>query len=183
MKSLTRIINEAEKSKKQNEYQEFFDKKLEKYGVDSPAKLSDEEKKKFFDEVDAEWKGEGEKVEEKRVEEDYDEEEDEDSKKMKENKEKDDSKKKEETDEDDEDEDEDEDDEDEVNEAVDFTSEAKKIATKLLKDKKPSVAFTQLLFDVLEQIYWTEGDNVLPMEMADAGVEKLKKVSQEMEQM
>ncbi|MHA1867351.1 MAG: hypothetical protein ACTSXD_04740 [Candidatus Heimdallarchaeaceae archaeon] len=37
-------------------YREFFDKKLEKYGVSSPDKLEGKAKKKFFDEVDREWK-------------------------------------------------------------------------------------------------------------------------------
>ena len=40
------------------EYQKFFDKKLKKYKVSSPAELSDEEKKKFFNEIDKEWTGE-----------------------------------------------------------------------------------------------------------------------------
>lgn len=51
----------AEGSKE--EYQKFFNKKLKKYGVDSPEDLSDKEKKKFFDEVDREWKGDDEKSE------------------------------------------------------------------------------------------------------------------------
>ena len=46
------------------EYQKFFDKKLKKYGVNSPEDLSDEEKKKFFNEIDKEWKGDNEKAEE-----------------------------------------------------------------------------------------------------------------------
>ena len=40
------------------EYQEFFQKKLKEHGVGSPAELSDAEKKKFFDEIEKEWKGE-----------------------------------------------------------------------------------------------------------------------------
>ena len=36
-------------------YQQFFKQKLEKYGVSEPDQLSEEDKKKFFDEVDAEW--------------------------------------------------------------------------------------------------------------------------------
>lgn len=44
----------------ESEYQKFFNKKLEKYGVKSPDELSDEEKKKFYNEVDKEWKGEKE---------------------------------------------------------------------------------------------------------------------------
>lgn len=35
------------------EYKEYFNKKMEEHGVDSPDELkSDEEKKKFFDAVD-----------------------------------------------------------------------------------------------------------------------------------
>ena len=37
------------------EYQAFFDKKLKKYGVSSPEELSDDEKKKFYNEIDKEW--------------------------------------------------------------------------------------------------------------------------------
>ncbi len=43
------------------EYQAFFNKKLKKFGVKSPGELSDEDKKKFFDEIDKEWEGENEK--------------------------------------------------------------------------------------------------------------------------
>lgn len=42
------------------EYQRFFDKKLKKYGVDSPEDLSDDEKKKFYNEIDKEWKSDDE---------------------------------------------------------------------------------------------------------------------------
>ena len=38
-------------------YQTFFNKKLKEAGVKSPSELSDEEKKKFFNEIDKEWKG------------------------------------------------------------------------------------------------------------------------------
>lgn len=38
-------------------YKEFFNKKLKAYGVSSPDELGDEEKKKFFNEIDKEWKG------------------------------------------------------------------------------------------------------------------------------
>ena len=48
----------------ETEYQKFFKKKLEKYGVDSAAELSGEDKKKFFDEIDVEWEGEKEEPEE-----------------------------------------------------------------------------------------------------------------------
>jgi hypothetical protein len=43
------------------EYKAFFDKKLKKFDVKSPSELSDEDKKKFFDEIDKEWKGDNEK--------------------------------------------------------------------------------------------------------------------------
>lgn len=89
MKNLRQVINESEKSNLKKEYQDFFDKKLEKFGVSSPSELSEEEKKKFFDEIQKEWKeGSGEVKEskdEKEVEEEVeveveikDEEEDED---------------------------------------------------------------------------------------------------------
>lgn len=43
-------------------YKDFFAKMLKKYGVKSPAELSDEEKKKFFDEVDAGWESKKEEA-------------------------------------------------------------------------------------------------------------------------
>jgi len=49
-----------EQSDKQKAYQEFFEKTLKKYGVKSPSELSDEDKKKFFDEVDAGWNADDE---------------------------------------------------------------------------------------------------------------------------
>jgi len=39
----------------ESEYQTFFKKKLKEYGVSSPAELSDEEKKKFFNQIEKEW--------------------------------------------------------------------------------------------------------------------------------
>ena len=42
------------------EYEAFFNKKLKKYGVTSPSSLSAEDKKKFFAEIDKEWKGDDE---------------------------------------------------------------------------------------------------------------------------
>ena len=45
----------------ENEYQEFFKKALEKFGVSSPADFDSEEKKKeFFDYIDKNYKGEKE---------------------------------------------------------------------------------------------------------------------------
>lgn len=56
-------LREAESKetiKEETEYQKFFAKKLEKFGVKSPAELSDEDKKKFFSEIENEWEGEKE---------------------------------------------------------------------------------------------------------------------------
>ncbi|MDP7365834.1 MAG: hypothetical protein QGH83_01030 [Candidatus Pacebacteria bacterium] len=51
------LIREGDKEA----YQKFFKKTLEKFGVDSPADFkSDEEKKKFFDYIDKEWKADHE---------------------------------------------------------------------------------------------------------------------------
>ena len=41
----------------ETEYQKFFKSKLKEFGVSSPAELKGDQKKKFFDEVDAEYKG------------------------------------------------------------------------------------------------------------------------------
>ena len=38
------------------DYKQFFKNTLQKYGVNSPDELSDKNKKKFFDEVDSNWK-------------------------------------------------------------------------------------------------------------------------------
>lgn len=54
------IVSEAQKSGGKEEYQAFFQKKLDKYGVKSPEDLDDDKKKAFFDEVDKEWKADKE---------------------------------------------------------------------------------------------------------------------------
>ena len=46
----------------ESEYQEFFKRALEKAGKSIPS-MSDEEKKAFFNKIDATWKGRGEKRE------------------------------------------------------------------------------------------------------------------------
>jgi hypothetical protein len=43
-------------------YKDFFKGKLEKYKISSPKELSDDDKSKFFDEVDRDWKSKTEKV-------------------------------------------------------------------------------------------------------------------------
>ena len=49
--------NVIKKLKEETEYQKFFAKALKKYGKSSPAEMSDDEKKEFFDYVDRNWKG------------------------------------------------------------------------------------------------------------------------------
>jgi len=69
-------MNEA-LSALQKEYREYFRFYLDKYGVKSPSKLSETEKKKFFMEIAQNWtKGKGpteqyKKDKEKMEEEDY----------------------------------------------------------------------------------------------------------------
>jgi len=46
--------------KEETEYQKFFKRKLADMGVKSPAELSDEKKKEFFNVIDKEWKAEKE---------------------------------------------------------------------------------------------------------------------------
>tara|TARA_Y100001936_G_C16090385_1_gene685604 strand:- start:5149 stop:5376 length:228 start_codon:yes stop_codon:yes gene_type:complete len=42
------------------QYTKFINAKLKKYGVKSPAELDDADKKKFYNEVDKEWKSDDE---------------------------------------------------------------------------------------------------------------------------
>jgi len=44
-----------------DEYTKFFRKMLDKYNISSITELSDEDKKKFFNEIDAGWEGDDEK--------------------------------------------------------------------------------------------------------------------------
>ena len=46
--------------KEESEYQKFFKKALEKAGKSIP-KMSDDEKKAFFNKIEKTWKGRGEK--------------------------------------------------------------------------------------------------------------------------
>jgi hypothetical protein len=45
------------------EYEKYFEKKLEKWNVSSPAEIPEDKKDEFFEEVDKGWQGEGEKKE------------------------------------------------------------------------------------------------------------------------
>ena len=49
----------------ETEYQQFFSKALEKAGK-SISQMSDDEKKAFFNKIDAAWSGKGEKNEAKK---------------------------------------------------------------------------------------------------------------------
>ena len=56
----------AEEEGDKEDYMKFFAGKLKKYGVKSPAELSDEDKKKFFSEIEKDWTHDSnEEVEEK----------------------------------------------------------------------------------------------------------------------
>ena len=56
------IQEQTKKTATQEQYTTFFKKMLQKYDISSPAELkSDEEKKKFFDEVSAGWDKEASK--------------------------------------------------------------------------------------------------------------------------
>ncbi len=57
---IDRIDDRIDDLQEESDYQKFFNKKLKKWGVSSPAELSDEDKKKFFDEIEKEWTGEKE---------------------------------------------------------------------------------------------------------------------------
>jgi len=61
------LINTVQKTLAINEessdYKQFFQSALDKFGVNSPAELSGDKEKEFYDYIDKEWKGEGEKAE------------------------------------------------------------------------------------------------------------------------
>lgn len=52
---LAELVREVVQEEKK-EYEQFFRAMLKKYGVSSPAELSDDEKRKFFNQVDDEYK-------------------------------------------------------------------------------------------------------------------------------
>lgn len=53
--NLVREAEEAKKSELQKSYQDYFQAKLAKFGVESPADLDEEKKKEFFNEISADW--------------------------------------------------------------------------------------------------------------------------------
>ena len=52
------VLEAVQSEGSKEEYKKFFDKKLAKWKIKSPAELSDEDKKKFFSEIEKEWTGE-----------------------------------------------------------------------------------------------------------------------------
>jgi hypothetical protein len=63
MKSFKQLMTEGADKESENdgpEYKAFFNKMLKKYKVKDPSELSKEDQKKFYDEVDAGWKGDNE---------------------------------------------------------------------------------------------------------------------------
>ena len=54
---LKEIVESTRELFEKEDYKAFFDKKLKKFGVKSPGELDKAEKKKFFNEIDKEWKG------------------------------------------------------------------------------------------------------------------------------
>tara|TARA_B100000131_G_scaffold288995_1_gene300708 strand:+ start:38 stop:235 length:198 start_codon:yes stop_codon:yes gene_type:complete len=46
--------------REETEYQKFFNKALDKFGIKSPKELSGDKEKEFYDYVDANWKAEDE---------------------------------------------------------------------------------------------------------------------------
>ena len=66
-KDMKNFVNRKKKGKYQSEasgdkeaYQKFFNGILAKYKVKAPSELSPEDKKKFYDEIDAGWDGDNE---------------------------------------------------------------------------------------------------------------------------
>lgn len=67
MRSLRVLAKEAKSThlrESSEEYQKFFKSVLDKFGVESPADLSDEEAVKFFNYIDDNWEAENETVSE-----------------------------------------------------------------------------------------------------------------------
>lgn len=50
------MVNTVRQLIKEKDYREFFKGMLKKWNINSPAELSDEKKKEFFDKVDKGWK-------------------------------------------------------------------------------------------------------------------------------
>ena len=75
MREVQKKLNDKEVSEEEGdkeEYTAFVNKTLKKYGVKSPAELSPEDKKRFYNELDAGWKADDEKPEPEDKEEEVD---------------------------------------------------------------------------------------------------------------
>lgn len=59
MKSFDQFMTEKNKEES-NEYQKFFKKALDKFGVEDPGDLEGDKKKEFYDYVDDNWESEEE---------------------------------------------------------------------------------------------------------------------------
>jgi len=58
--NIVRELNEKELSELQKSYREYFGAKMKKFDVSSPAELTDDQKKEFFNEITKDWeKGKG----------------------------------------------------------------------------------------------------------------------------
>ena len=49
-----------------SEYHDFFAKAMKKFGITSPSELKGDKEKEFYDYIDKNWKGKGEKKEESK---------------------------------------------------------------------------------------------------------------------
>ena len=75
MREVQKKLNDKEVSEEEGdkeEYTAFVNKTLKKYGVKSPAELSPEDKKRFYNELDAGWEADDEKPEPEDKEEEAD---------------------------------------------------------------------------------------------------------------
>ena len=60
---LKELISDALIGEEDTDYQDYFQQTLAKWNVASPADLSDDEKKAFYDYIDANWSSKSEKSE------------------------------------------------------------------------------------------------------------------------
>lgn len=58
--SVKDLLNYQEETGDKAEYQKFFQSALKKFGVESPAELSGDKEKEFYDYIDKNWKGDKE---------------------------------------------------------------------------------------------------------------------------
>lgn len=57
LERINMILHEVDYTINENDdYEEFFRSKLKEWGIKDPEELSDKDKKKFFREIEMEWK-------------------------------------------------------------------------------------------------------------------------------